>query len=281
MGQPGMPRKKGDELLLAAEGDGWVERDTLIRHIMQFVMPGQAHRTAAQQRVKDDDPRQRDTLRVGSRTVAGKCVANAVTDGAWIREGEKIRHRDWQPQEVAAAVATPAGFVVPTLAEVTAHSTMLHGFTKWHWAAVVACYVVEGEGRGKSVNAISSISPEDFAALGIAGLQSKDTVRRYLHVWLEANDGERPEPGQAVAIPDMDEWPSKRVRKRDREQPPESDEADRPEPRQRQTPWHQRLANTGDPVEYEALLRKHTKIADRVLGPERGAKVSYLKAIPS
>ena len=48
---------------------------------------------------------------------------------------------------------------------------------------VCSAFVEEGEGRGKSVNASSSISPQEFAALGITGLRSKDTVRRYLRAW--------------------------------------------------------------------------------------------------
>lgn len=212
------PRKKGDELLLGASGDGWVSREEVIRHMMQFVMPGQAHRIAARRRVREEDSRHRDPARVGSRQVANATLNNALKYGVWVRDGDRVRHRDWHPQgqEVAADAVAPApgGFVVPTLAEMTAHSRMLHGFTKWHWAAVVACHVVEGEGRGKSVNGKSAISPEAFAAFDIAQLESARTVRKYLHIWLEHFGGVRPEPGQPVDIPDMSTWPTKRVRKR-------------------------------------------------------------------
>lgn len=265
------PRKKGDEFLMAAP-DGWVHRDDLVRHVMQFVMPGQAHRAAAESRVSDHDPRLRDPLRVGSRRVANAVVLRAVRNGAYEREGDMLRHRDWQG---AVAVASPeAGFTVPTMDEVRHHAA-LTGFTKWHWAAIVACYVVESEHGGDRSKAKNSLDPRDFAALGIAGLQSKDTVRQYLHNWMEHSGGVRPEPGEVVEIPSMDTWPTKRVRKREQTTPT-------PTPT-RSKPWHQRLAETGDALEAASIIRKHTKIPDEI-GRElvRGAKparVTHLKSV--
>lgn len=72
--------------------------------------------------------------------------------------------------------------------------------TEWERAAIVAAFVEEGEGRGKSVNASSSISPQEFAALGITGLRSKDTVRRYVRAWMD-EVGTRPQAGHSVSLP--------------------------------------------------------------------------------
>ena len=52
----------------------------------------------------------------------------------------------------------------------------------WERAAIVAAFV-EMPGQGARSDLASSsevLSPEQFAALGIVGLKSKDTVRRYL-----------------------------------------------------------------------------------------------------
>lgn len=266
------PRRKGDELLLAAGGDGWVPRDDLVRHMMQFVMPGQAHRLAAKSRKTDNDPRQRDSVRVGSRKKALDTMSMAVKTGAWIREGDMVRHRDWQGE--AAPVASPeAGFAVPTMDEVRHHAA-LTGFTKWHWAAVVACYVVESEHGGDRSKAKNGLAPSDFAALGITGLTNKDTVRVFLHNWMEHSGGVRPEPGEVVEIPSMDTWPTKRTRNRER---PAVD----PSPRAK--PWHQRLSETGDPVEAAALIRKHTKIPDEIgrelVRQAAPAPIAHLRAV--
>lgn len=79
---------------------------------------------------------------------------------------------------------------------------------EWKRAAIVAAFVDLGEGKGKSVgNATSSISCEAFAALGIAGLKSKDTVRRYVQAWLEQRP--RPLPGEVIDMDGLPEWPTR------------------------------------------------------------------------
>ena len=50
------------------------------------------------------------------------------------------------------------------------------------------------------------ISAQAFADLGIVGLRSHSTVRLYAMRWLDAHDGEHPEPGEAVELPEA-EWP--------------------------------------------------------------------------
>lgn len=203
----------------------------------------------------------------------------AVKHGAWVRDGDMVRHRDCQGE--AASVASPeAGFVVPTMDEVRHHAA-LTGFTKWHWAAVVACYVVESESRANlSADAKTSmLSPLEFASLGITGLESKDTVRVYLHNWMEHSSGVRPEPGVSIEIPSMDTWPTKRTRKRERGSTPTP--ADMPKPRTKA--WHQRLAETGDPVEAASIIRKHTKIPDEIgrelVRQSEPAQVPSLRAV--
>jgi hypothetical protein len=74
---------------------------------------------------------------------------------------------------------------------------------EWHRAAIVATFVSLADGKGKR-NASSSISPAEFAALGIHGLKSKDTVRRYVQIW-ETSGEPIPTPGQEIEIPDV-EW---------------------------------------------------------------------------
>jgi hypothetical protein len=65
--------------------------------------------------------------------------------------------------------------------------------TEWERAAIVAAFVREG---GSQV----TYSAHGFAALGIAGLRSRNTVRRYLRIW-DAERATRPEPGTTVSLP--------------------------------------------------------------------------------
>jgi hypothetical protein len=102
-------RRAGDDLLLAAPGDGWVDVEQLKRHMMPHVMPGKAHRATAATRndVYDEDgvliqthnTRRRDSLLVGQRRAAGRALQNAIRRNKWERsaDGTKIRHRDHQP----------------------------------------------------------------------------------------------------------------------------------------------------------------------------------------
>lgn len=73
--------------------------------------------------------------------------------------------------------------------------------TEWEKAAIVAAFVEVSENQTNLSHASSSmLSPVDFAALGIAGLRSKDTVRRYVKAW-ENTGLDRPKPGENVALP--------------------------------------------------------------------------------
>lgn len=98
-------RRRGDELLLKAEGDGWVDRELLQSEMAKWVLPGQAHRAAAALRKTDDSPRHLDPLLVGQNKLAQVALQNAVGKGAWIRDGGRVRHRDWEPAEYGAEQA--------------------------------------------------------------------------------------------------------------------------------------------------------------------------------
>jgi hypothetical protein len=80
--------------------------------------------------------------------------------------------------------------------------------TEWEKAAIVAAFVTvaDREGRPSRETATSSsLSPTQFAALGITGLKSKDTVRRYHDAWMDHSGYERPEPGMEIPT-DLPEW---------------------------------------------------------------------------
>jgi hypothetical protein len=84
----------------------------------------------------------------------------------------------------------------------------------WGLAGYLASRVtLDGEGQGTRsdrgrTSATSSrglLSPREFAALGIRGLRSKDTVRLYVERW-QATGLPVPTPGTSVTMPDLD-WP--------------------------------------------------------------------------
>lgn len=87
--------------------------------------------------------------------------------------------------------------------------------TEWRRAALLAAVVRmpgSGSNRGsRQVNAdIGVYTPEQFAALGLNGLRSHSTVRLYVQRWLDAHDGQYPDLGETVTVPD-DEWPPTRT----------------------------------------------------------------------
>lgn len=72
----------------------------------------------------------------------------------------------------------------------------------WERAAIVAAFVEVGEQhQNRHVERTSALlTPKGFAALGIAGLKSDNTVRRYVEAW--ASTGlPRPTPGEEVEMP--------------------------------------------------------------------------------
>jgi hypothetical protein len=81
----------------------------------------------------------------------------------------------------------------------------------WERAAIVAAFVRLGQSGDNrftvGANTGPYESPKSFAALGIAGLKSKDTVQSYVQRWLEASQGVYPEPGANVTLP-LVEYPA-------------------------------------------------------------------------
>jgi hypothetical protein len=77
--------------------------------------------------------------------------------------------------------------------------------TEWTRAAIIAAFVRLNDGPGQPPQRIAksrhSLSTYDFAELGIVGLQTPDTVRRYVKAWLAVNDGKYPTPGRTVKLP--------------------------------------------------------------------------------
>ena len=81
----------------------------------------------------------------------------------------------------------------------------------WERSAVVAAFVRlhDGPGQPSIRTSTNTLSTVQFAALGIAGLQSDRTVRIYVKAWLDSHDGIYPEPGADVIVP-TEKWPPTR-----------------------------------------------------------------------
>jgi hypothetical protein len=79
--------------------------------------------------------------------------------------------------------------------------------TNWERCAILAAYVrvgTQGNGVGQS-KAKTSLTPRDFANLGIAGLKSKDTVRKFVQHFLD-HFGRHPEPGEVIDLDSLGPW---------------------------------------------------------------------------
>lgn len=85
--------------------------------------------------------------------------------------------------------------------------------TEWEKAAIVASFVEEpGQGARTDLATSSQVmSPHQFATLGIVGLKSKDTVRRYVNAWMD-QVGTAPKPGHEIDLPNV-EFPQTSVTK--------------------------------------------------------------------
>ncbi len=71
--------------------------------------------------------------------------------------------------------------------------------TDWERAAIVFVFTDISNSRAH-LHASSSMSVTEFARLGIAGLKSKDTVRRYHEAWVKYGDTSI-QPGDQVELP--------------------------------------------------------------------------------
>ncbi len=83
---------------------------------------------------------------------------------------------------------------------------------EWERAAIVAAFVSTSDGPGKR-NVSSAISPVEFAALGLKGLSSANTVRHYVEAW-KSTGLPQPRPGEKVDTP-TSEFPSRKTKAQD------------------------------------------------------------------
>lgn len=90
--------------------------------------------------------------------------------------------------------------------------------TEWEKAAIIAAFVAaeESGGRPKATTSSRFLNVTQFAALGITGLRSKDTVRRYVEAW---GDRAKPLPGHVVVLPTV-EFPTVKTKAQDIAQQP-------------------------------------------------------------
>lgn len=203
MATPTTRRLRADEVLLSAPAPGWVPREDVIGLMAGLVMPGQAHRAADRNRAylaayRGGEFRPHEdhvtAVAVGARRLAMTTLQTAIQCGTWLT-GEiggvpMLRHRDW----------VAPGFTVPTLDELQGMARLLTA-TDWERAAIVAAFVEVGEhGGDRTSKRTSALAPKEFAALGIAGLRSDNTVRRYADAW-RSTGLPRPTPGEPVTLP--------------------------------------------------------------------------------
>lgn len=247
-----MPRsqakRKADELLLSADGDGWVDKAEVLSLMADWVMPGVANRRVKAMRDWQGvtNPRIQGTTIVGQRHVAKNTMRNALRY-TWEESecGTKVRHKDHNSK---ASGPDPEMFVVPDLEELRGLGRLLTS-SDWEKAAVVATFVELKDGRGgdkKSATAKIKVKSDfdlttyEFAELGIVGLKSKNSVVRYAKAWMD-EVGTRPQPGQPIAVPTK----------------PLPKHNPTPNNMKRKKTWHECLAESNDLDEVVSLLQKN------------------------
>jgi hypothetical protein len=127
---------------------------------------------------------------------------------------------------------------------------------EWERAAIVAAFTDDGTpgpkvDRGDS----TAISCRAFAAMGISGLRSDQTVRNYRKAWMD-EVGRAPEPGQEVALPSTP-WPPTDYRTGNYDQR-----------------IHSHLANS-DPAELAQEIREQNPAAAAVLAQDPQAEQGH------
>jgi hypothetical protein len=202
---------EADQWLLA---NGPQPVDVVAKRVALCYTVGQKRRAAEKVRKAGPERGYMEPHEAGGRILWRRMRFNKINAGTWIVEDGMIRHRDWTAPVVNSTthIAIPA-----TIEAVTADLNNVGELVtakEWQRAAIVATYVQVGEqgvGVHQAGKATSSLSPREFAALGITGLTSKDTVRKYARAWL--NNHPRPEPGDTVTLP-TDPFPRTRTRER-------------------------------------------------------------------
>lgn len=228
-------KREADAYLLA---NGPVDRNELIAWIMPRLSYGQWQSGLRHRKHGADSPhasRRKDDWEVGARYYARQMVGNAVRTGTWVRgENDMVRHREW---------VSGATFSVPTRDQLDGLSRLLLA-SDWEKAAIVAAFVEEAEKPGpqSSTRTSRTLTPGEFAALGIVGLKSKDTVRKYVRAWMQ-HVGTRPTPGEPVALPRIP-FPALRERSDDAPATTEPTPAAPPQPKPQHHPTA-RIDNAG------------------------------------
>lgn len=79
---------------------------------------------------------------------------------------------------------------------------------EWERAAIIAAFVeLPGSGSHNKMKGNSAfLTPNEFAALGIAGLKSHHTVRGYVERWVQEAGRPRPVPGESIDLDGLPEW---------------------------------------------------------------------------
>lgn len=77
---------------------------------------------------------------------------------------------------------------------------------EWERSAIVSAFVRLSV-VGVNLSSEISMAPTQFAALGIAGLRSENTVRLYVQAWLDTHEGTYPEPGETIDLSGLGEFP--------------------------------------------------------------------------
>lgn len=111
-------------------------------------------------------------------------------------------------------VEKPKTYEIPaTIERATQDANMLGVLAlsaSWKRAAIVRAFVAKDSGHGQSGNGsnVNRLSMKGFARLGIIGLSSFNSVRRYYDAWDDSGLPD-PTPGEFTELPDVDvEFPS-------------------------------------------------------------------------
>lgn len=156
--------------------------------------------------------------------------------------------------------------------------------SEWERAAIVWAFTYEGKNQNRACTDLCKRSLSDFAKLGIAGLESRNTVAKYRKAWalaIEHGHAADIKPGDEASLPDVEWQPyfnpprqKKTVAKRDNKLPA-WDETTWDAERVDNSPRLARMAEVMDDlmagVEDEKLVRISQSILDFV-GDENKAR---------
>lgn len=152
--------------------------------------------TVAQVPTTSGGPRSRDRVKSLASLTAGLPLVS--TDGLRVRRSHTTRKGTVTDISIPASLAEARTLLAGLDGLITAK--------EWERAAIVYAFTEPQQGRRTSSGITGSLTIIEFAALGIAGLRSDQTVRRHRQAWQQAIDAGRAEdvfPGNVVALPDL------------------------------------------------------------------------------